>query len=175
MKQKGFKNIDAVFITKVVLVVFIVIAPFIDMGSKDWLISLNTLPVKTICIVIIVGLCFYDFTLALLGTVAFLIALINLNSRVIQTVNSAGATTYKEQFVMSHATKEPEYVQQFKQDNLPHVVDSTVNVACPASKKNDMNSDLLKVYVDDKIKPYDVYIQMMTTPDQLDKAQGVLI
>ncbi len=51
-------------------------------------------------------------------------------------------------------------------------IDQTQNIVCQNNNKNDINNDLITHYIDDKIKPYEVFIKMMTSDNALEKAQG---
>ena len=176
MRQKGIKPTEIaskamiVLAAKVIVVLFIIVAPFMDMSS---LTAFNTLAAKTICILIIVATCFFDFTLALLLTVAFLIALINLNARTIRSLHSR--SLHRDTFIQQAVDREDAYAHQFVQETLPHVQDVTKNSVCSSTPTNDINQDLAQLYIDDKIKPYDVYIKMLTSDEQRDKAQGAFI
>jgi hypothetical protein len=63
--------------------------------------------------------------------------------------------------------------QQFQAPvQIPKDIDQTQNIVCQNNRKNDINGDLITHYIDDKIKPYEVFIKMMTSDNALEKAQG---
>lgn len=48
-----------------------------------------------------------------------------------------------------------------------------LNFACEQPVQNNISNDLFNLFIDDKIKPYEVYVKMMTNETALDKAQGL--
>lgn len=171
----------ALLIAKITIILFIAAAPFIDMSGLTWM---NMLSSKVAIMLVILGVCFVDFQLALLAMTAFLIMIINLNATTIRNVQQKQTTNRVDTFVgythMRNDAKQESstFAQQFAEQNPPvgPQIDASKNIVCDNSKqRNDIDNDLLSYYVDDKIKPYDVYIRMLTSNDQLSRAQGDLI
>lgn len=52
------------------------------------------------------------------------------------------------------------------------ILSNDLNLVCSSSIDNDINEDMMTYYIDEKIKPYDVFIKMMTNDDALRAAQG---
>lgn len=163
---KKAKDLDVtkgyLLIIKFALFVFIILSPVVNF---KFLQVLNNIVIKIILLTVIIGMCFVDFQLALIATIAFLILIINLNNNILQmsskqvdTFNNGGASLLDQQFQAP--------VQ------IPKEIDQTQNIVCQNNKKNDINNDLITHYIDDKIKPYEVFIKMMTSDNALEKAQG---
>ena len=153
-----------IFIIKIILFVFIAISPVLNFKS---LLFLNNTFVKILLLTCIIILCFIDFQLGLIATIAFLILIINLNNNILMS---------SQRKVDSFIDGENSLLdKQFEKPvSIPVDIDTTQNIVCVNNKKNDINNDLMNIYVDEKIKPYDVFIQMMTNDVALQKAQGTI-
>lgn len=150
---------------KVVIFAFIILSPVINFEAVSWL---NNVILKVVLLGIIVGLCFVDFQLALLTTIAFLILIINLNNNIL---NMSSQTKHIDNF-----TNTSQLDNQFSSPiQISKDIDQTQNILCNNNKKSNINEDLISHYIDDKIKPYEVFISMMTNNDALEKAQGSTI
>jgi hypothetical protein len=70
----------------------------------------------------------------------------------------------------------PAYNVQFGPLVQDPLVNKTANIVCQNQQvRNDINTDIINRYIDDKIKPYDVFIRMMTNEESLQKAQGEIL
>jgi hypothetical protein len=156
----------ALLAVKAVLFVFILASPFVSFKS---MMFLNTPFVKILMLVTIVIVCFYDFQLTLIATIAFMILVINMNTNILMKASDAKVDTFTVHQDASLSPLEQQFAEPTK---IPGHIDQTQNIVCTNENKNDLNEDLIHHYIDDKIKPYDVYIQMMTSKDNLAKAQG---
>ena len=133
---------------------------------------LNNTFIKILLLACLILLCFIDFQLGLISTIAFLILIINLNNNILMAT-SKKVDTFINGSIEGDDDKESVLDIQFAEPvHLPVNIDYTQNIVCEARKNNDINNDLLNIYVDDKIKPYDVFIHMMTNDTALQKAQG---
>lgn len=153
-------------IVKVALFVFILASPFVDFKS---FMFLNNTFVKIFLLVAIVLACFVDFQLALIATIAFMILIIHMNTNILMQTgkNTVDKFENKPDSLLDEQFGTP--------SKIPDHIDQTQNIVCTNNQKNDMNEDLIGHYIDDKIKPYDVFIQMLTSKEQLSKVQGALI
>lgn len=161
---------DLMLILKIVFVIVIVASPFI---TFDKLLFMNTLSAKLTIVLLIVVACFVDFQVALLMTITFLVMVINMNSKAVTNITSVSKDTFKNPTPAMYPTAE--FDVHFEKQELPEVKDASRNVACPVPRVNNINEHMMHLFVDDKIKPYDVYISMMTSDEHLAKAQGALI
>lgn len=186
-------------IVKCALVFFIAIAPFAEYSRMTWIDSMFS---KVTFMILIVGLCFLDFQLALLTTIAFFIMLINVNSYMVVTKNmqsqkqappqrksnvsktkigSACANTSKSsiditfQQPLIETNEDCSNISTTSQyDNIVQQTIIEDNVSCQNTSKNDINQHMMNMFIDEKIKPYDAYIGMLTSEDNLARAQGML-
>jgi hypothetical protein len=167
MAKKNVLTPEPLLISKVLLFLFIIMSPFINFANLQFL---NILPVKILAVIALLLVCFVDFQLALIGTIAFLVLIINLNNYMLvdikKTMDTFVNADNKNDELQSYFTK-PTF-------NLPKDIDMSKNFVCQNTNKNDMNQDMLTYYIDDKIKPYDVFISMLTNEENLNKAQGVM-
>lgn len=163
VKRKDTKMIqNYIFMIKIVLFVFIAISPVLNFKVLSFL---NNTFIKILLLTCIIILCFIDFQLGLIATIAFLIIIINLNNNILMSTQRR-----IDSFIDGEKSS---LDKQFEKPvNFPVDIDTTQNIVCGDNKKNDMNSDLMNIYVDEKIKPYDVFIHMMTNDAALQKAQG---
>lgn len=169
MVTKLLKNY--LLVLKVTIFTFIILSPMINFRTVQFL---NNVVIKIAILGIVVGICFIDFQLALLTTIAFLILIINLNNNIL---NMASQTKHIDNFY-NYSKQQPASPldQQFANSiTIPKEIDQTQNIVCQNSQKTNINEDLISHYIDDKIKPYEVFISMMTNEEVLEKAQGSTI
>lgn len=140
---------------KLAVFVFILLSPVLNFQNLKFL---DNVVVKVIFLAIILGFCFVDFQLALLATIAFLLLLINLNNVAL----SQPARPHIDRFMDRESVGVP-------------AVDTSPNLACVNTVKSNINQDLFNLYIDDKIKPYEIFIKMMTDAQVIEKAQGVVV
>lgn len=163
---KKIKQVDPkgyILIVKFALFVFIILSPVVNF---TYLETLNNIVVKILLLTFIIGMCFVDFQLALIATIAFLILIINLNNNILKMLPSKQVDKFSN-------GGESLLDQQFRAPvQIPKDIDQTQNIVCQNNRKNDINGDLITHYIDDKIKPYEVFIKMMTSDNALEKAQG---
>lgn len=181
-----------ILVIKFILVFFIALSPFLSFQSFQFL---NTLPVKLILLIVIVASCFIDFQLAIIATIAFLICIINMNTSML---NSTYTQTQQNQGQQDD-TKRQDNFENWVKTNLTQaqnlnekdtisldtyfskpvksdIKDVTKNLACKGQDVDPkVNESLMSRFIDEKIKPYDVYISMLTNKENLDKAQGVIV
>lgn len=158
---------EVMLFVKAVLVVYILASPLID---YKYLSFLNNVVVKVLLLAVIVAACFVDFQLALIATIAFLILSINLNNNILMSLPQP--KPHVEKFYNQPSPLDLQFASGVR---IPPEVDQTQNLVCQNTSRSDINKDLLGLYIDDKVKPYDVFIKMMTNEEALSKAQGELI
>lgn len=162
---KKFKP-DVVLISKVILFIFILLSPFIKFNTLTFL---NNVIIKILLVITLLVLCFVDFQLALIATIAFLILVINMNNNMLIDIKKK-----MDNFTNSKESDNEQLKSYFSTPsvNIPKDIDMSKNFVCQSSVKNNMNNDMLTYYIDDKIKPYDVFISMLTNEQNINKAQG---
>lgn len=135
---------------KVALFAYIVISPFIN---YQYISFMNTLPVKILLLLALVGASFIDLHLAIIATLAFLVLMINMNYSYIQS---------KKKEFFSAPVPTPQ-----KTDNMTEFPDT-----CQEYKPHDLSENLISMYIDPKIKPYEMYVKSLTTPEALEEASN---
>lgn len=163
--MKFSSPVDMLFVLKLLLFLFIALSPLFDLSKH--MAFLNQTISKIILLALICLMCFVDFQLAIIATIAFLVLMINLNKN-ISKMNTISRDAY------TNAEIPQSYLDmQFAAPFNAKGIDSTKNIVCVNDKpQNEINQDIMSRYIDDKIKPYDMFIRMMTSEDALDKAQG---
>ena len=162
----------ALLVAKIAFFVYIVLSPFINHKPISFL---NTLPAKILLLIIIVGVSFVDLQLAIIMTLAFLIPIINLNKEAIFGIKHApmGPPGLSEHFsvglpreALASDTRTPPYT-----DTMSEFPDSKAD-RCDAYKpeREKISNDLYDLYIDPKIKPYEMYIRALSHPDALNNA-----
>lgn len=169
--NKEVKNFLLLF--KIVLFVFIITSPVINFKH---LALFDLVYVKMLLLAVIIGFAFIDFQLALIATIAFMILVINLNNNILMSVKD----NFQENFqytplkARGNAPDDSDLDRQFQLPaTVPKEIDQTQNIVCTNPVRRDMNTSLFGMYIDEKIKPYEVFIQMMTDEDKLRSIQGL--
>lgn len=148
-------------VAKVLLVVYIILSSIFDFNKK--LSFLDNKPVKILLLLLILGVMVYDLHMGILLVIAFLILNIQLN---VPTLNKADERRL-EMFLASMPAKLEEL-----QTPASHTVIPQVEVPCDNKNKNKLSDDIFDYSVDSKVKPYEVFVKMMTTKDHLDNASN---
>lgn len=158
----------ALLAAKIAFFVYILLSPFVNHKPVSFL---NSLPAKILLLVIIVGASFVDLQLAIIMTLAFLILIINLNKEIIFGVKNKAvpaAPGISEHFAvglprefLASDTREP------GADTMTAFPDR-----CDASKgdRERVSKDLYDLYIDPKIKPYEMYIKALSHPEAIENA-----
>jgi hypothetical protein len=119
---------------------------------------------KIVLLLAILVVTYYDLHTGILLTVAFLILIIQLNSTSLDLINH---NKNLEFFLSSIPAdydkdeKDPEDVKKLKQ-----------SLECDNVKKNEISNDIFDYQIDNKVKPYEVFVKMLTTKDHLDNASN---
>ena len=134
---------------KLVLVAFVLVIATVSV--PQYYTFINNQVIKTFLLLIIIGVLFYDIHIGILVLTAFLIIIVQANRIVIEK---------------SH-TK----LETFKSIGAPQ------HVPCDATlkQKEELSKDMIDYALDDKVRPYEVFIKMMTTTEQLDLASNAAI
>lgn len=168
-------KIDTPYALKVVCIILIALSPFLPYQTFTFL---DNIVFKIACLFLILGVCFYDFQLALLLTITFMIFILNVNHALL--VNTKTRENFQQQpVVVGKRDQIPDIEDPIPNERpvpvrevSPVLVEEPVNFVCPSEHRSDMNEDLMTYYIDNKIKPYEVFIKMMTNDDALRAAQG---
>ena len=150
---------------KVIVFLYIIISPFFNYSYVSFL---NTLFAKVLLLALIVVASFIDLQLAVLLTLAFLILIINLNkTHIFGVQKSKGSSpSMSEHF----ATGLPIEVIQ-SNDNITNFPDDDMQCSSEIEKEK-ISNDLFGLYIDPKIKPYEMYIKQLSSPDKIENASN---
>lgn len=191
----------ALNVAKAIVFLYIIVSPFID--HQKYLSHMDNLFSKVVLLILIISVSFYDFQLAILLTIALFVMIINFNKEQINKIFNApvrAASIPSTPYVISQETIErPQLMlspssaptfEQFEssqsfdlsgaQDVMPYESDVMFkfpNATCNTRpfEADGMSSNLISHYIDPKIKPYEVYISMMTNQEKLDNAQNNMV
>lgn len=139
---------------KLAFFVYIVISPFIN---HQYLSYLNAVGAKVFLILLIVAASFVDLQLAIIMTLALLVLVINLNKDAMFKSSPPPMRQKVEHFsvgmpVMDTITEFPDKCQDMKVENTA------------------ISQDLYNLYLDPKIKPYEMFMRQLSSPEFVEKA-----
>lgn len=183
----------------IILLLIIFISLFIDYSK---FIPDNNI-LKILFLLIIVSVSFIDIKIAILLTLLFFIIIIKLNKKIVnnlkESFNIKTNNYVKENIPFSYTPEKPLPVENLnipinntKEVNdvpLAFTKDTTYlgnisnawynydsNEQCFGEKhKEDISTEQGSYMLDDKVKPYEMYIKNIIHPDSLDKIQSNLI
>ena len=175
--SKFVKNIavEPTFYVKIVIVLFIIIATFFNIGRH--LKFLDNKLAKMFLLVAVVATLLFDLHTGIILLIAFMMLMIQFNSSIVDDINNKQI----EMFL----TSLPAPLHGKSTDNENIIPQNHAGVECDNIKKNeiskciiDRNTDKksnVDYAVDTKVKPYEVFVKMMTTQDHLDNASNAAI
>lgn len=160
MKQSSVYDIDMLSAVKILIVLYIVFSVFFEFNTI--LSFLDNKLSKIIMLLGILVVTYYDLHTGILLTVAFLILIIQFNVSSLDTINNKK----NMEFFLSPADyvkdeKDPEDMKKLRQQ-----------LECDNVKKNEISSDIFDYQIDNKVKPYEVFVKMLTTKEHLDSASN---
>ena len=136
------KKIDYVFAAKLIILALVVLIPFVDYQVVSFF---EWTIVKVLFLIAIATLSFWDMQIAVLLTVLFFVFIISSNASILEKAKGS-----KEPFIMTEFPKSE----------------------CPVEIKNTQNENAMTYYLDEKIKPYENYVKMLSNPEHVKKAAG---
>lgn len=141
---------------KIILVIFIVITVFYDYGKHLSFLQ-NTL-IKLLFIIVIAVVIVLDLHTGIILLIAFMLLMIQYNSVILNNIQAKKL----EFFTAFPKNKSISCVSNIDKDN--------------DERKNKVSNDILNYNidynVDPKVKPYEVYVKMMTTQENLEQASN---
>jgi hypothetical protein len=138
--------------TKVFVVLVIILITTNSLSTKNLHKYIDNQLTKSILLLLIVLVLYYDIHLGLLLLTLFIIILVQLSQGAIEE-----AHVKVEMFKMKQ-----------NQNNV-----SMCDFG--EKQKDEISADHVEYVLDDKVKPYDVFIQMMTSKNHLDMASNAAI
>lgn len=162
LKQCSMKNIDLLSVVKILIVIYIVFSVLFEFNSM--LTFLDNKMSKIIMLFVILVTTYYDLHTGILLTVAFLIVIIQFNASALDIIKQNKNVEFFLSSIPANYDKDekdPEDVKKLKQQ-----------LECDNVKKNEISNDTFDYQVDNKVKPYEVFVKMLTTKDHLDNASN---
>jgi hypothetical protein len=136
--------------TKVFVVLVIILVTTNSLSTKNLHQYIDNQLTKSILLLLIVLVLYYDIHLGLLLLTLFIIILVQLSQGAIEEAHVK--------------------VEMFKMNQ------NNVSMCDFGEKqKEELSADHVEYILDDKVKPYDVFIQMMTNKNHLDMASNAAI
>jgi hypothetical protein len=147
---------DTYIILKVCVVTYIVIVALSDINRRVRLPYKKAIDVVLLSSSIIILL--LDFHLGLLVTIAVMIYIIQTNQAVIEEAQER-------------------WIERFEPKRMQFYKPKAISACAPSDeygneKKQEASKDILNYTLDDKVKPYEIYLKMMTTQEHLDNASN---
>lgn len=150
-------DFDAITVTKLVVVFYIIMSCLFDFNKK--LTFLDNKLSKIILLMLVLIVLYHDLHLGILLVIAFLMLNIQLNVPIMTAMDAK----MLERFLSS----QPDNVDTV--DTNDKIIHKTI-APCDNEKKNEISQNILDYSIDTKVKPYEVFIKLMTTKDHLDSA-----
>lgn len=164
-------TVEPVFIVKVLLVLFIVTATFYDLEKH--LKFLDNKTAKILLLVIIIATLVSDLHTGIILLVAFLLLMVQFNSSIVDNIRNKNIELFLSYRPASIDNKDSD-VEELKSDDKI--------IQCDNKKKNEISECIVKrnldtksnvdYAIDHKVKPYEVFLKMITTQEHLDKASN---
>ncbi len=141
-------------VLKLLIVSFIIVVALTDINKQLRIPSKKTIDIILLGASVIV--LFFDFHLGLLLTIAVMIFILQTNQSIIEGAQEKWRETYQEK---------------------PHPRSVVVSSCAPSDdygneKKQEVSRDILEYTLDDKVKPYEIYVKMITTKEHLENASN---
>ena len=152
---------DKLTIVKVSIVVLILILTFINLSKQ--LSFVDNKAVKIVLLIGVLGVLYYDLHTGILLTVVFMMIMIQLNAVSIHNIQ-------QKKLEMFLASIPADFDKNEKESDLG--VEMKKSYECGNEKKDKLSEDIFDYSVDNKVKPYEVFVRMMTTKQQLDDASN---
>lgn len=153
--------IDKLTIAKASIVLFILILTFIDLNKQ--LSFIDNKAVKIVLLIGVLSVLYYDLHTGILVTVVFLMIMIQLNAVSIHNIQ-------QKKLEMFLASVPADFDKNEKESDLG--VEIKKSYECGNQKKDKLSEDIFDYSVDNKVKPYEVFVKMMTTKQHLDSASN---
>lgn len=147
---------------KISVFAYIILSPFLNHAS---VMFLNSVGAKIFIIILIVVASFVDLQLAILMTLGLLVLVINLNKDTIFK-----SVVKREHFSVNMPIIEQPKATPAVEDTIHKFPDSCDHVQ--TLPREAMSEDMYNLYIDPKIKPYENYIRMISSPELLENASN---
>lgn len=149
MYQVNYTNVMKLFIVMIIVIVATIYSP-------SNYAFLNSQVIKAIVLLLIIIVLYYDIHLGLLLLTLFIIILIQVNHGVIEE---------------AHNKVESFNVKTLVSNDSPAPTDCDYG----GKSQDSMSQSHIDYTLDDKVKPYEVFVKMMTSQEHLDMASNSAI
>ncbi len=157
-KFEQLKQLEPLSLLKIVVVLYIIVSTVSDFNKH--LIFLDQKIIKIFILFAILFVLYYNLHLGILFIIAFLIILIQLNGNTITQINSR-----KLELFMASLPDSTEHIMSTTNTNQQ-------TVECDNKQKNELSEEILDYSLDPKVKPYEVFVKMLTTAEHLENASN---
>ncbi len=144
---------------KTFIVFCIVCLVFFNCSTTLWFFN-NKLFKIVFLFAILINL-YYDLHTGILLTILFLMLLIQFNTTTLDAIENKKMELFLESVP-----------SEYKKDEPRTKIQNHKVVECDNVKKNEISKDIFDYSVDTKVKPYEVFVKMLTTKDHLDNASN---
>lgn len=155
------KFVDKLTLAKVSIVAVILVFTFFNLSKQ--LSFLDNKAVKIVLLVGVLGALYYDLHTGILLTVVFLMIMIQLNALSIQSIQ-------QKKLELFLASMPADFDKEEQESDLG--VEMKKSYECGNPKKDELSEEIFDYTVDSKVKPYEVFVKMMTTKQQLEDASN---
>jgi hypothetical protein len=158
-------DIKPLYIVKGFIILVILYLTFFTIAKPFQLLDNKFIKILLLLGILIVM--YYDLHTGILLNIAFLLMLINLNS-IIMEQNLFDKDTKLEQFLpLLHSKIETEVETHVESEKATSTIDCVDN-----EKKENISENILDYQVDTKVRPYEVFVKMITSNEQLEMASN---
>jgi hypothetical protein len=161
---------DYLLIVKCVIVTYILFSTFFDFNKN--LTFLDNKLAKILLLSLVVLVIYYDLHTGILLTIAFLMIIIQFNNVTLTDIQARKLELFSS-YVPAEFDNDTTQTSQTSQTNQPeHKEKEIQSVECDNTNKNEISDNIFQYSIDPKVKPYEVFVKMMTTQSHLDDASN---
>jgi hypothetical protein len=168
-------SLESTFYVKFAIVLFIIIATFFNIGRH--IKFLDNKVAKLILLLAVVATLLFDLHTGIILLIAFMMLMIQFNSSIVDDIHS------KEMEMFLTSFPAPLQEQSKEADNI--IPEKPATIECDNIKKNEISKCIVDRNIDEesnvdytvdtKVKPYEVFVKMMTTQEHLNNASNAAI
>lgn len=176
--KKWFLHAEPTLYVKLTIVLFIIIATFYDIGRH--LKFMDNKIAKLVLLVAVVVTLLFELHTGIIFLIAFMMLMIQFNNHIVDDIRN------KEMEMFLTSLPAPLSTPADEHDDANRVIpEKPVSIQCDNIKKNEISNCIIErnidkksnvdYAVDSKVKPYEVFVKMLTTQEHLDNASNAAI
>lgn len=172
------ENLEPILYAKITIVLFIIIATFYDIGKH--LKFLDNKIAKLILLIGVIATLLFDLHTGIIFLIAFMMLMIQFNNHIIDDIRNKETELFLTSLHAPLITSTDDY-----NDVNSVIPENPVKIECDNIKKNEISKCIIDrnidtksnvdYAVDHKVKPYEVFVKMLTTQEHLDNASNAAI